>query len=58
MLTLEPPNVNTGQFPVKVPRPAVQSSSKMAEIRFLIAPESEVLSIIRYKGTSKIAGQL
>jgi len=32
---MEPPSVNTGQFPLKVPRPVDQSSSKMAEMRML-----------------------
>jgi len=32
---LEPPSVNTGQFPLKVPRPADQSSFKMAVMRLL-----------------------
>jgi hypothetical protein len=36
MLTLEPPSVNTGQFPLKVPSPGDQPSSKMAVMRFLI----------------------
>jgi hypothetical protein len=36
MLTLEPPSFNTGQFPLKVPRPVDQSSSKMAMMRLLI----------------------
>jgi hypothetical protein len=35
MLTLEPPSVNKGQFPLKIPRPAGQSRSKMAEMQFL-----------------------
>ena len=36
MLTLEPPSVNTDQFPLKVPSPVDQSSSKMAVMWFLI----------------------
>jgi hypothetical protein len=36
MLTLEPPSVNKGQFPLKMPRPAGQSISKMAEMRFFV----------------------
>jgi hypothetical protein len=36
MLTLEPPSFTTGQFPLKVPRPVDQSSSKMAMMRVLI----------------------
>jgi hypothetical protein len=35
MLTLQPPRVNTGQFPLKVPRSVDQSSSKMAVMRLL-----------------------
>jgi hypothetical protein len=36
MLTLEPPSVNKRQFPLKMPRPADQSSSKMAEMQFFV----------------------
>ena len=36
MLTLEPPSVNKGQFPLKIPRPAGQSRAKMAEMRFIL----------------------
>ena len=36
MLTLEPPSVNTGQFPLKLPSPVDQPNSKMAVMWFLI----------------------
>ena len=36
MLTLEPPSVNKGLFPLKIPRPAGQSRSKMAEMQFFL----------------------
>jgi hypothetical protein len=32
MLTLEPPSVNKGHFPLKIPRPAGQSRPNMAEM--------------------------